>query len=426
MLTAPENNSDLTPNFLGRIQPYAVYVPRGVPAGSRLPLTWVLHSYGVNHNQYGGYNPDLMRRLCEERGSVCATTLGHGPDGWYLDEAEVDFWSVWRELAEAYRLDTERTQLTGYSMGGYAAYKLGLQHPDLYAGAISLAGPPACGSGMDPEQGLPLFRHERCEKDGATGALVGNARHLPYRIGQGTADQLVPFVSVEDQVARFDALGLRHRFVRYPAEDHLAFAVQDRFDTVLDGLGRARRTRNPERVDLSWFPHLDRPRLGLRATGAYWVTAVRAYDRRPGSLARVQARTFARRDRTHAVERYGPSPVTEPLPATLQGLRWKLGSVPDARRLVTLRLRNVSAATVDLARAGLSCGRVRVTTDRDATVRLLRAGGSVRRIDVPKGERVIRVCESAGNEERLVTCACLHATPDSGLPLAGRVPRGVR
>ncbi len=426
VLTAPDDNGDLTPNFLGRIQPYAVYVPRGVRAGSRLPLTWVLHSYGVNHNQYGGYNPALMRRLCEERGSVCASTLGHGPDGWYLDEAEVDFWSVWRELAEAYRLDTERTQLTGYSMGGYAAYKLGLQHPDLYAGAISLAGPPACGSGMDPEQGLPLFRHERCEKDGATGALVGNARHLPYRIGQGAADQLVPFVSVEDQVARFDALGLRHRFVRYPAEDHLAFAVQDRFDTVLDGLGRPRRTRNPEKVDFSWLPHLDRPRLGLRATGAYWVTAVRAHDRRPGSLARVQARTFARRDRAHVVERYGPAPVTEPLPATLQGLRWKLGSVPDTRRLVTLRLRNVSAVTVDLRRAGLRCGRVRVRTDRDATVRLLRVDGSVRRIDVPTGERGVRVCESAGSEERLVTCACLHVTPDGGLPQVGRLPRGVR
>lgn len=37
------------------------------------------------------------------------------------------------------------TQITGYSMGGYAAYKLGLAHPDLFAGAMSLAGPPVCG-----------------------------------------------------------------------------------------------------------------------------------------------------------------------------------------------------------------------------------------------------------------------------------------
>lgn len=390
VLTGTEHGNDLAPNFLGRIQPYSVYVPRHVRRGERLPLTWTLHSLGVNHNQYGALNPRLLEQLCEQRRSVCAGTLGHGPDGWYLDEAEVDYWSVWRELAEAFDLDEERTQLTGYSMGGYAAYKLGLQHPDLYAGAVSLAGPPACGSGVDPEQGLPLFRHERCERDGATGTLVGNARHLPYRIGQGTLDQLVPFVSVEDQVSRFAARGLRHRFVRYPGEDHMAFATQDRFDTVLEGLARPRRTTDPELVDFTWFPHLDRPSLGLRATGAYWVTGVRAGDRSPGATAQVLARSFAQRDRRHSATPFGPTPVAEPLPAVVEGIRWKLGSRPPRRQLVALRLSNVAAVGVDLGRAGLDCGRVRVTTDRRTTLRLVRADGEVRRVTVPAGRRIVR------------------------------------
>ncbi|HLN78207.1 MAG TPA: hypothetical protein VK204_14255 [Nocardioidaceae bacterium] len=391
VLVGAQNGNDLSPNFLGRVQPYSVYVPRHLPAGRRVPLTWMLHSLGVNHNQYGALDPGLVERLCEDRGSVCAGTLGYGPDGWYLDEAEVDFWSVWREVAEAFPLDVDRTQLTGYSMGGYAAYKLGLQHPDLYAGTLALAGPPACGSGVDPEHGLPLFRHERCEKDGATGALVGNAVNLPYRVAQGTADQLVPFVSVENQMARFDAEGLRHLFVRYPGEDHMAFATQDRFDTVLHGLGRPRRIVNPQRVDFSWFPHLDRPGFGLRATGAYWVTGVQAHDRSAGALAQVLARTFARRERSHEAVRFGPTPVAQPLPAVAQGLRWKLGARPATRRLVTLRLRNVAAVSVDLDRAGLRCGRVRVTTDRPVRVRLVEADGSVRRTSVPAGTRTIRV-----------------------------------
>jgi hypothetical protein len=280
-------------------------------------------------------------------------------------------------------------------MGGYAAYKLGLQRPDLYAGAISLAGPPACGSGSDPEQGLPLFRHERCEQDGATGALVGNALHLPYRVGHGTLDELVPFVAVEDQMARFDAKGLRHRFVRYPGEDHMAFATQDRFDTVLDGLGTPRRATNPARVDFSWFPNLDRPRLGLRATGAYWVTAVRARETAAGSLARVTARTFARRDPGHRVVRFGPTPVTSPLPAVLQGLRWKPGPArtvdpTETRPLVTLRLENTAAVTVDLDRAGLECGQVRVVSDGKASVRLVRDGRVVRRT-VASGRTTLRL-----------------------------------
>ena len=35
----------------------------------------------------------------------------------------------------------------------------------------------------------------------------------------------MPFPSVERQVARFDDLGQRYRFVRYPGEDHLVFAT---------------------------------------------------------------------------------------------------------------------------------------------------------------------------------------------------------
>ena len=46
-----------------------------------MPLTCVLHSLGVNQNQYGALNPRLLQQLCERRGSVCASTLGYGPDG---------------------------------------------------------------------------------------------------------------------------------------------------------------------------------------------------------------------------------------------------------------------------------------------------------------------------------------------------------
>ena len=52
----PNPDSDLSgdgrPNFLGRIQPYAVYVPRSYRPAKAAPLTWILHSLSVNHNQY--------------------------------------------------------------------------------------------------------------------------------------------------------------------------------------------------------------------------------------------------------------------------------------------------------------------------------------------------------------------------------------
>ncbi|MDQ1672212.1 MAG: hypothetical protein QOC98_774, partial [Frankiaceae bacterium] len=185
-------SGDLRPNYLGRIQPYGVYVPTTYNPSSPAPLTWVLHSLGVNHNQYSSLGPKFLQGLCEQRHSICATTLGYGPDGWYFDEAENDFWSVWRSLGQAYALAPERTVISGYSMGGFASYKLGLSYPDLFAKAMPLAGPPRCGvrvvSGAEGPAGPG-----RCTTDGSTTALVPNAREVPYVLADGVADELVPY-----------------------------------------------------------------------------------------------------------------------------------------------------------------------------------------------------------------------------------------
>ncbi|GAA1935448.1 pimeloyl-ACP methyl ester carboxylesterase [Marmoricola bigeumensis] len=298
---------------------------------------------------------------------------------------------MWRSLGAAYALSTRHTQLTGYSMGGYAAYKLGLSHPDLYAGAMALAGPPSCGVSLDGDQVTAPAFGGRCTSDGATAPLVRNARWTPYRIAQGTLDQLVPFTSVEAQVQRFDTLGLRHLFARYPAEDHLAFATQDRFDSVVAGLGRPRVVRNPHVVDYTWRPHLTRPGLGIGATTAWWTSRLAARSSVAGSLARLQARSYAVRARAHDVVRTGPTPVASPLPAVLTRLAWKLGArLPQERRL-TMRLTNVSRVAVAMDRAGLRCGRVVVRTDGPATLLLTGLPGRDRRYALESGTRRLRL-----------------------------------
>lgn len=387
-----EVTGDGAPNVLSPVQPYSVYVPTSYRRGEATPLTWTLHSLSVNHNQYAAYDPQLLQTLCEDRDSICAGTLGRGPDGWYFDEAEVDYWQVWRALADGFTLDPRRTVLTGYSMGGWAGYHLGLAHPDLYAEVVSLAGPPQCGVSVDGDQIVNPAFGGRCTTDGTAYDLVGNALHLPFRIGQGTLDQLVPFPSVEQQVARFSALGLRHRFVRYPAEDHLVFATQDRFATVLDGLGRPTVERNPRQVDLTWRPHLTRPALGIGATTAYWLRGLAARDSSPGSLARVQAVSEGLPGTDVRVVTSGPTPVLSPLPALLQETRWEVERDLQISDVLTLGLTNVSRVTVDLARARWSCGTVQVTSDGPAVV-LLRGPQGTQRVEVGDGvERVQRRC----------------------------------
>src|SRR5262249_13913024 len=97
IVTDAASLNDVAPNYLGRVQPYAVYLPNADAPRGGWPLTFLLHSSLQNHNQYAATTPRFTRLACENRRSICVTTLGRGPDGNYWDYAELDFWQVWHE-----------------------------------------------------------------------------------------------------------------------------------------------------------------------------------------------------------------------------------------------------------------------------------------------------------------------------------------
>lgn len=353
---------DLRPNFLGRVQPYAVYVPTTYDPSQPTPLTWILHSLSVQHNQYGALDPQMLQQACEDRHSICATTLGFGPDGWYFDEAEVDFWQVWRELAKAYDLDPDRTVLSGYSMGGFGTYKLGLAYPDLFAKLMPLAGPPMCGVRVAEGAGGAAGAG-RCTTDSDTTPLLDSARWDPFVIGQGTLDELVPVTSVLQQVQAIDALGYRYYFELYPAEDHLVWATQDAFDSEIAQLGDPRRTTNPPRITFTWYPHLTRADLGIGPTGVYWIRDLAARDNAPGTLAHLDAVAARPQPTITPVRTQNARIPGEATPSVVQQLTWQLGK-PAPSKTATLTLTNVGRLAVDAVSAGVASGGVlNATTD---------------------------------------------------------------
>ena len=391
---------DLKPNYLGRVQPYAVYVPRSYSRASLSRLVWILHSLGVQHNQYGALSPNLVAGMCERPRTVCATTLGRGPDGWYVDEAELDFFEVWGALARTYRLDPRRTAITGYSMGGFGAYRFGLGYPDLFSQAIALAGPP--GIGLRVVQGAGGSSGER-EMD--TTPLVENARWLPYFIAHGTADELVPFTSVVQHVDEFDRLGYRYRFELYPGEDHLVWGTEDGFHTAIDALDRAPRARAPAHVTFSWYPDFSRADMGIGPTGAWWVRRPVARDTAKGVLARVDAHSHALKERavtsaarydavsnpggggeSHGTGTFLGAPgdqLADALPEVLDTLEpsvgvratrtWTMGASLGRRPLLELDLRNVQSLRLPLLAAGRHRRerfRLSVTSDGDSALSL--------------------------------------------------------
>ena len=214
------------PQFLGRVQPYSICLPSkygSYAPGRTLPLTLLLHSLSLGQSQFAAIDPRLLHEVCERRDSVVVTPLARGPSTWYFDTGELDVWEVWARVAEQLGTDPNRTVISGYSMGGYAAYKLGLSYPQVFSQAVVLAGPPACGVRLLPDVDIPadLDPDSPCAREGDTWKLLVNARWLPYVIAHGLVDELVPIASAAEQVLELDRLGYRHRFTLYPLEDHL-------------------------------------------------------------------------------------------------------------------------------------------------------------------------------------------------------------
>ncbi len=357
------NEGNFKPTLLERVQPYAVYVPTDYRSGHPLPLTWIEHSLEVNYNQYGALDPQLIQQLCQDRDSICATTEGFGPSGWYYGEAETDFWQVWRALAGSYSLDPERTSLTGYSMGGWASYKLPFEHPDDFAGTLVIDGPVICGVQVYPGVNGPAQSDPACSQDGQSQPFVHNALWIPYVIDQTYADELVPTTGVIAQAQTFDRLGQRYDLFIHTGADHLVYATEDRFGDAVAALGKPVRKVNPGHFTYSWYPSLDNAALGIGATGDYWLSALTARNRAFGTIATVEAFDAARPERKVTDERFGPALVTQPLPGTETALRWKLGGRPAAHKRMTLRLTDVSSLTLDARAAKLLTGTITVVGD---------------------------------------------------------------
>jgi pimeloyl-ACP methyl ester carboxylesterase len=357
----PEGN--FKPTLLEPVQPYSVYVPTTYKPGTPTPLTWILHSLEVNYNQYGALDPQLMQQLCQNRNSICATTEGYGPAGWYYNEAETDLWQVWHSLAQSFTLDPQRTVISGYSMGGWASYKLAFEHPDDFAGALVMDGPVICGVEASPGANGPAFSDPPCSADGQSQPLIANGRWIPYTIDQTSGDELVPTTGVVAQAQTFDGLGQRYHLFIHTGGDHLAFAVEDRFSDVVTALGNPVRTTDPGAFNYSWYPSLNNSALGIGATGDYWIGGLGARDNAFGTIATVQADDAALPDPAVTDQRFGPTPDTQPLPGSDYGLSWKLGARPPAKPQMTLKLTDVATLSVDASAAKLQTGTITAVSD---------------------------------------------------------------
>ena len=211
---------------------------------------------------------------------------------------------MWHQLAADYDLNPDATVISGYSMGGFASYKLALEYPDLFAQAMPLEGPGRMRrADRRRRRNAPPAAAANAKSDGNTTPLIANAKWIPYVMTYGALDELVPFTGGLEQVEAFDKLGYRYYAVLYPAEDHLVFATQNDFAPATSQLGQLERVQDPGSFTFSWYPDLDSGSLGIGPTSDYWISGLRRpQQRRPASSrrsARPRRRSANRKRRSN-------------------------------------------------------------------------------------------------------------------------------
>ncbi len=355
----------------GRLQPYAIYVPRKPAPRRGYGLTLLLHSLGASYNQFG--DTRNQSQLGDRgAGSIVITPAGRGPDGWYYGHAGADTFEVWADVARRYRLDPSWTAISGYSMGGYGTYKFSTQYPDLFARANPVVGPPGLGISAPPSPPEPGGEGSN------TNRMLASVRHIAFLIWDGTADELVPVPGPVAQARTFDDLGYRYVFDLFATSDHFQLAVNDQYAPAAKFLGAHRVNRNPAHVSYVVNPTMDFRSAGTVANHVYWLSGMRLRDTGgEAPLGKVDARSaaFATGDPPPGGTQHTAGVLTggnEPAMSYVeQSQAWGKAPRTPRRNVLDLDVENLSRVVVHPRRAKLGCdAKLRVTTDGPLDVRL--------------------------------------------------------
>jgi len=254
-------------NFLGRYQPYGIYIPKADgPHGMQL----VFHGSSSNLSALIS-QPGMQEVLGEGMNRILVTPEARGTEGWGSDISERDVLDVMADVQRTYDVDRDRVFAGGYSQGGYVTYRTASLHPDRFAGAIDWVGFTGDGSNGSPGGGFSYTA-------GAIGNgidFIQNLLNVPTVMLYAGGDELVHVWTGEAMDDAFAATDNLYRFYMHPAAEHLTFAALDDWRKEAEYTKDLQLQRNPPRVVFTTAPFLDAPQYGIRHDRAYWVSRIR-------------------------------------------------------------------------------------------------------------------------------------------------------
>ena len=365
--------------YLGNLQPYTIYVPANHTAGAPYQLTVLLHALDNNYNQFTNTNHQIQFAN-RGGGTIVLTPEGRSPGSWYYRLSEVDVFEAWADVAAHYPLNPLATSMSGYSMGGYGAYKISTEFPDLFNRlAITVGGPYV---GLGAIIGRPTVEQPGTQEQ----PLFGSLRNVPALLWYAAGDELVPPPDSLSTQMRFDALNYRYEYDLFNAADHLVFDENDQYAPQAAFLDTARTNLNPPHVTFNLDPTTDLPIFADVHDHAYWVSQARLrtlvpnpVDGRPVGIVDARSEGFGVGDPPVSPTTPGvgvlPGGALGALTYTSTAKTWGPAPATPVKDELHLNATNITSVTIDPQRAKIDCAAVLdVQSDGPISVTLLGCG----------------------------------------------------
>jgi predicted esterase len=119
------------------LQPYTVYLPENYDQQKKYPLLVYLHGSASDETDIMGSSWLIPK------GFIAVAPFGRGKsNGFTMDHAQEDIAEAIAAVGEDYAVDNSRILLTGFSMGGYGAYRTFFEAPRKYKAVAIFSGTP--------------------------------------------------------------------------------------------------------------------------------------------------------------------------------------------------------------------------------------------------------------------------------------------
>lgn len=172
-----------------------------------------------------------------------------------------------------YAVDPNRVILSGYSMGGFGTWNIGLRYPDRFAALVPLAG--------------GISRKEYLQKsDDQLRPIVGNASNLPIFFAHGDRDMTVPVSFARRTRDQLKEFGYAFEYREVPKGGHILDVRENSpIGKEISGWLRSKK-RNPHP------PRVRHHFVGDYCPQAYWVRVSKFADAAASVDARVKGQTI--------------------------------------------------------------------------------------------------------------------------------------